>query len=358
MKKLITLLSLAVVGLSFGQEEEPKFNFSGSIDAYFRTNMNSGNDGQPDVYNEDGTFASPSLFGQAPPSAFANQPGFALGMANIVASYEGETVGFVADLMFGPRADAAILDDANPINQMYMYWNVNDMMTLTMGRFNTFYGYEVISTPGNFNYSTSHLFSFGPFSHNGLKADFKINDDFTAMVAFMNPTDVTTFNNADADYYIGSTTGDYALGFQLGYKGQYFNVLSSQGNLGIDFTGGFDLTDGIYLGINAAKMADEDGDGTGFYGAALYPQLTMSDTFSWGMRLEYFVVEEVFSGDDLKVFTPTITANYSIGDLTIKPELRLDSANEDIFIDSDSEFGTGANTAILSSFVLGAVYTF
>ena len=29
MKKLITLMSLAVVGLAFGQEEEPKFNVTG-----------------------------------------------------------------------------------------------------------------------------------------------------------------------------------------------------------------------------------------------------------------------------------------------------------------------------------------
>jgi hypothetical protein len=338
MKKLITLMSLAVVGLSFGQEEEPKFNFSGSVDAYFRTNMTSGNDGSA---------------GQAPPSSFVDTPGFSLGMANVVASYEGETVGFVADLMFGPRADAAILDEANPINQMYMYWNVNDKLTLTMGRFNTFYGYEVISTPGNFNYSTSHLFSFGPFSHNGIKADYAIDSDWSAMVAIMNPTDVTTSNS----------TGDYAVGFQLGYKGQYFNVLESQGTLGLDFTGGFDLTDNLFLGINAAKQdydetvvtvdettGDVLNETDGFYGVALYPQFTSSDTFSWGMRLEYFMFDDSF---DTSVFTPTLTANYSVGDLTIKPELRLDSASEDLFTDAD-----GGPTGALSSFVLGAVYTF
>ena len=329
MKKLITLMSLAVVSLSFAQEEEPKFNFSGSVDAYFRTNMTSGNDGGA---------------GQAPPSSFVDTPGFSLGMANVVASYEGETVGFVADLMFGPRADAAILDDANPINQMYMYWNVNDKLTLTMGRFNTFYGYEVISTPGNFNYSTSHLFSFGPFSHNGIKADYDLGNDWSTMVAIMNPTDVTTSN----------PTGDYAVGFQLGYKGQYFNVLESQGTLGIDFTGGFDMTDSIFLGINAAKQTYDDGAGTDFYGVALYPQFTTSDTFSWGMRLEYFTLEEAApNGDDLSVFTPTLTANYSVGDLLIKPEIRLDSASEDLFTDAD-----GGATGALSSFVLGAVYTF
>ncbi|MEC8830438.1 MAG: outer membrane beta-barrel protein [Bacteroidota bacterium] len=329
MKKLITLMSLAVVSLSFAQEEEPKFNFSGSVDAYFRTNMTSGNDGGA---------------GQAPPSSFVDTPGFSLGMANVVASYEGETVGFVADLMFGPRADAAILDGANPINQMYMYWNVNDKLTLTMGRFNTFYGYEVISTPGNFNYSMSHLFSFGPFSHNGIKADYDLGNDWSTMVAIMNPTDVTTSN----------PTGDYAVGFQLGYKGQYFNVLESQGTLGLDFTGGFDMTDSIFLGINAAKQTYDDGAGIDFYGVALYPQFTTSDTFSWGMRLEYFTFEDHPAfGDDISVFTPTLTANYSVGDLTIKPELRLDSASEDLFTDAD-----GGATGALSSFVLGAVYTF
>jgi hypothetical protein len=53
------------------------------------------------------------------------------------------------------------------------------------------------------------------------------------------------------------------------------------------------------------------------------------------------------------VITPTLTANYSVGNLTIKPELRLDIADEDIFIDNDGEASGN-----LSSFVLGAVYSF
>ncbi|HAE72380.1 MAG TPA: porin, partial [Flavobacteriaceae bacterium] len=42
----------------------------------------------------------------------------------------------------------------NIVNQLYMYWNVSDKVTLTMGNFNTFLGYEVISPAANFNYST------------------------------------------------------------------------------------------------------------------------------------------------------------------------------------------------------------
>ena len=47
-------------------------------------------------------------------------------------------------------------------------------MTVTLGNFNTFLGYEVISPAANFNYSTSYMFSYGPFSHTGMKLDFSV----------------------------------------------------------------------------------------------------------------------------------------------------------------------------------------
>ena len=50
-------------------------------------------------------------------SSFANNTGFALGMANIIASYEGEKVGVVADLVFGPRGT-----DATFASPMYSAW--------------------------------------------------------------------------------------------------------------------------------------------------------------------------------------------------------------------------------------------
>src|SRR6056300_164783 len=137
MKKFITLSMFLMACSLFAQEEttEKKLSISGSVDAYYRANFDAPNDENA----------------IAPGSSFANLPGFALGMANIVASYEGEKVGFVADLVFGPRGTDAVF--ASPmysstgqiINQLYAYWNVSDAVTLTMGNFNTFLGYEVIS---------------------------------------------------------------------------------------------------------------------------------------------------------------------------------------------------------------------
>ena len=72
MKKLLTIMSLAFVGFTFGQEEEPKFNVTGSVDAYFRANLTAAND--PGA----GDF-----------SLFNNDSGFSAGLANVTFSYEG-----------------------------------------------------------------------------------------------------------------------------------------------------------------------------------------------------------------------------------------------------------------------------
>lgn len=328
----------------FSQEEEeteeaPKFTFSGTVDAYYRANLNSANSG-----------ANYS----APGSSFANLPGFALGMANVIAGYEGEKVGFVADLVFGPRGTDAVF--ASPmysltgdiVNQLYVYWNVSDNITLTFGNWNTFLGYEVISPAANFNYSTSYLFSYGPFSHTGLKADFDLGNDFSLMLAVMNPTDLTEFN----------PNGKYAFGAQLGYSGQFLNFVADDGAFEIDFTGGFDLSEEFFLGINAAYFDGAD-DGPGFYGAALYPQYKTSENFTIGLRGEYFAEHDGEFGaigtgvEDSSVFAVTLTGSATIGDLIIKPELRLDSTSDDAFLDAD-----GAPISSLSSFLLAAIYSF
>jgi hypothetical protein len=352
MKKFITISMFFVAFSLFAQEEteeKKKFSFSGSVDAYYKTNLSG-----PNVAFDDGDGGSYFL---TPSTSFANRSGFSLGMANLIASYEGEKVGFVADLVFGPRGEDAVflsIGSSNIVNQLYVYWNVSKKVELTFGNFNTFLGYEVISPVGNFNYSTSYMFSYGPFSHTGLKADFQLSDDFSLMLAVMNSTDYTEVN----------LDGSYTFGAQLGYSNQYLNVIygdqtgTSGPTFQIDYTGGFDVSDSFFLGINATY---NDTDGASFYGAALYPQITTSDSFAIGLRVEYFAETEGGAGaiggydtsGDANVFDITLTGSYTVGDLIIKPELRLDSASEEVFWDKDLE-----GTKSLSSFLLAAIYKF
>ncbi len=325
------------------KEEEKKFSLSGSVDTYFRSNFNASNDPR----NANGAVA--------PGSSFANLPGFSLGMVNLIGAYEGDDVGFVADLVFGPRGEDAVFaspayktnGSSNIVNQLYVYWNVSEKVKLTIGNFNTFLGYEVISPTGNFNYSTSYLFSYGPFSHAGLKADFTLSESSTLMLAIMNPTDATEFN----------PSGSYALGAQLGISDQFFNVLIDPAFFEIDFTGGFDLTDTVFLGVNAAYLNGKN-NRPGFYGAALYPQIATSDSFKLGLRAEYFKEDGTFGAigsgvANSSVFATTLSGNYTVGDLTIIPELRLDSGSDNFFLNNSN-----APASSLSSFLLAAVYKF
>lgn len=326
------------VAVSFTQvtpeAKDKKVLFSGSVDAYYRTNLSA---------TDRAIFNTNNDQPLAPETSFANQTGFALGFVNAIATYEGKKTGAVADLVFGPRGEQAIT--GLNINQLYAYWAITKNTKLTIGRFNTFLGYEVIAPTTNFNYSTSYLFSNGPFSHTGVKVDFDLGNDFSLMLAFINVTDVD--NNL---------SGNYGTGLQLGYSGHYLNFYyDNTANLGfeVDYTGGFDFNDVLFLGINIAYA---DNDGTGFSGMALYPQLALSNTFKIGLRGELFGAHTEANDDLPRVFAATLTGNVVIDDnLILKPEIRLDSWSDDFepFFDNDL-----TPSKSLSSFVLAAIYSF
>ena len=355
MKKLLTLAFVFATLITYSQEtetDEPKkkFSFSGSVDAYYRANIGAPNGGENH---------------QTPNTSFANGNGFAIGMANAIFAYEGKKVGAVADLVFGPRGVDAVFgslqwdidgdgvadlgNSSQVVNQLYVYWNVSEKVTLTFGNFNTFLGYEVISPTGNFNYSTSYMFSYGPFSHTGLKMDWAMTDDLSLMLAVMNDNDLTNFN----------PTNNYTLGAQLGYKGTYLNFLYGP-QFQVDLTTGFDITDSFYLGLNSTYYKNNDDDGS-FYGVAIYPQLATSESFTLGFRAEYFAEGDGGVGaiggydedGDANAFEFTLTGNYAIGDLMIIPEFRIDTTSEDTFLDNDLE-----PTGSLASFLVAAVYKF
>jgi len=335
MKKIILSAIMLTGMLTFAQDEkEGKLTISGSVDVY-------GQGGADDAV--------------IAPTSFANDNGFGVGMVNTVFAYETEKAGVVADLVYGPRGEEATFGaDAGTstriINQAYAYYNLNEKLTFTLGRFNTYYGYEVISPVGNANYSTSYLFSSGPFSHTGLKADYAVTEDFSIMAAVMNPTDAFN-NNADVD------NNDFIYGLQLAYVGQYLNFEygdqdgdGTDGNtFRVDYTGGFDINETYSVGINGAynttKLAGED---RGFYGGALYLTGALSEDLSLTLRPEFFT--EFFGADNkAEVTAITLSATKSLtSNLSVIAEVRYDNS------DAGSLLVNGEYTNAL----VAAVYSF
>jgi hypothetical protein len=375
------LLALLISSAAFGQDADSTktFTLSGSIDVYGRTAFGTRN-GVLDSYG--------------PSSAFANLKGFSLGMANLIASYNGEKVGFVADLVFGPRGNDAVFNaDAEVgsytgqriINQMYGYLKLGDAVTLNLGQFNTFLGYEVISPTVNVNYSTSYLFSYGPFTHTGLRADFDFGNGMVGKLAVMNPTDMLEFNPVNTytvGAQIGKTTDAGGIWLNLLYGDQDGKLdtdvdpdgTESAGSLfQVDLTTGWNLSESFYLGFNTSyqtvadgevvdgnSIDDIGGDATSFFGVALYPKFTLSDAFALGLRGEYFSIKKGhldiigLDGDgDGNVIALTASGNYSIGNLMLIPEIRLDKTSEDSFLKKD-----GDPTDSMISLLFAAVYKF
>lgn len=377
-QKLRHLFCLALVGFSvtaLAQDSTKTFTFGGSIDTYYRTSFKTTN-----------PYAGGSY---APSTSFADLKGFSLGMVNLVASYQGEKAGFVADVVFGPRGKAAVFGTATGqaiINQAYAYYKFSDAVTLNLGQFNTFLGYEVISPAVNVNYSTSYLFSWGPFNHTGLRADFAFGEGMVAKLAIMNPTDIVEFNPVNT-YTFGAQigkTGDFGgiwLNFLYGdqdgtLEEEDFDVIESSagGLFQADITAGFNISETFYLGLNASHqtvaageeftaggaVVDSDGDASSFTGVALYPKLTLSENFALGLRAEYFMIKnshlDLFTLDtdgDGNVMEFTLSGNYKVGGFTFIPEFRIDMTSEDSFLDSDGEA-----TSLMPSLTMAAVYKF
>jgi hypothetical protein len=330
MKKLILSLLFVSSLLATAQEKEDKgtFTLSGTVDVYGTANFADGS-GTPGIL-----IANPE-----------NANGFGLGFANTVFAYEKGKAGVVADIAFGPKADDANL--AGAINQLYAYYKASDKVTITAGQFNTFLGYEVISPAANFNYTVSYLFNAGPFSHTGIKLDYAASDDLSFLVALTNSHAISS-----AD---GNVGGEMQIGGQIGYKGQYLNLIYGgvdgsgiTDNIFLDYTGGFDVSDSFFVGLNAAYSNSADAD-AGYQGVALYLQNTFSDTFALGFRPEFF---QANGASDASVTAFTLTANASLtANLKLITDLRLDSS-EDAAIEV-----FGAEKSV-SAITIAAVYSF
>jgi spore coat protein U-like protein len=388
MKKFTSVFCLlALLATSYtvsAQDSTKTFTLSGSIDTYAHTTFGARN-------VDYGTYG--------PTTSFANLKGFALGMVNLVASYSGEKAGFTADLVFGPRGSDAVFasggyrnlvdaGSAQIINQMYAFYKVSDAVTFNLGQFNTFVGYEVISPAINANYSTSYLFSNGPFNHTGLRVDFAFGEGMVAKLAVMNPTDILEFNPVNT-YTLGAQIGkttdaggvwlNFIMGDQDGKLDEDIDGIGDESSYGtltqLDLTTGWTLSDLFYLGANVSwqsigegEVFDVDGitgngrETSSFFGVAVYPKLTFSETFALAIRGEMFSAKKFhplaspFVTDidgDGSVFATTVTGNIKAGGLTIMPEIRLDTTSEDSFVTKD-----GDSSDSITSFTLAAVYKF
>lgn len=341
---IVTILLTFLVQHSYAQEETSAlpFEISGSVDLYYKYDFNG-------YESEDG---SGSIF-----TSFADQNNsVSIGMANLIIEKTVDKASFVADLAFGPRGQSSSIlngSDGNSfhLQNLYVSYAFTDKLSVTGGFMGTFVGYEVISPADNFNYSTSYLFSYGPFQNAGIKLNYEINDKVGFMVGLFNDwneyQDVNGLNDFGAQLRISPVENWDA----------YINFVTGKfSGTEIDLTTTYQITDKFFLGLNAADYTVADGD-AGFSGAALYAQIATSDAFALGIRGEVFKEKEFtaegISYESVPYTALTLSGNIYLGPLTIIPEIRTDFTDAERFTKSATEFSKSA-----AQFLVAAVYSF
>jgi hypothetical protein len=318
--------------------------FSGSVDTYYKYDFSGHNN---------------------IPTSFANeQNSISIGMIDLGMKKTVGNASFVGELSFGPRGQYESLPDAlnknlagssYHIQNLYVSYNLTSKFNLSMGYMSTFVGYEVISPAANFNYSTSYLFTNGPFQNAGFKATYAFSDKVSLMAGVFN------------DYWnvYQSAARVNTFGAQLTITPvknwtAYINLVTGPASgTEVDLTTNYQITDAFKLGLNAADFSAGNGFTGGFSGVALYPQLAVSKVVTLGLRGEYFTTKTgtyatagPAAGESVTGIT--FTANIKAGPLTFIPEIRLDnSSKNDLFTDSNNAFTSSATQVVVA-----AVYSF
>ncbi|WP_316831027.1 porin [Pedobacter aquatilis] len=338
MKKFLTaIFSMACTTCALAQETPTSpLEFSGSVDTYYKYD-----------------FAKRS---NIPTSFVSDHNSVSLGMIDLALKKKTGKASFVGEISFGPRGQSQSIPDAAAngssfhIQNLYINYDFSDQFSMTAGYMGTFIGYEVISPVGNFNYSTSYLFTNGPFQNAGIKATYKFSDKVSLMAGLFND-----WNLYSATRGVSSIGGQLMVSPVEGWTA-YLNVLSGADPYGYgtieDLTTSYQITKSFKLGLNAANydMADDAG---GYAGVALYPQVAVADAVTLGLRGEYFKTKDVGALKGTSYTGLTFTANIKSGGLTFIPEVRLDHNGDKPFLNK-----TGGAAPNAGQFSLAAVYAF
>jgi hypothetical protein len=350
-KLLAPVFAMGIVTISFAQDSTSAalLTVSGSADVYYKYDLG------------ESKWNTPTSFTQS-------HNRFELGMASIKLEHKTTKVDVVADLGFGKRAqDFSYTDEGilQAVKQLYVSYSPSSIVKFTAGSWATHVGYELVDPQSNRNYSMSYMFTNGPFSHTGLKADFTLGKS-GLMVGIANPTDFK--------YVPEGVINRKFLLAQYSYTGSdLFNAyINYVGGKGIDTTktNQFDLvltsklSDKFSLGFNGTVSNVQFWDGAknivglSWWGSALFLNADPSSKFGLTLRSEYFSDKnqlKIFTGtaDGAKIFANTLSLNFKVDNLTIIPEFRIDNASEEIFMKKD-----GAPTKTAANVLLAAVYSF
>lgn len=342
LNALITIAALSLTSDAIAQESaDSPMQITGSADVYYKYDFAK----RPNI----ATYFD------------SDNNSLALGMLDVALKKSTGKTSFVGEISFGPRGQFQSIPngDGSPSNasnsfhiqNLYASYAFTEKFSMTAGYMSTFIGYEVIAPTGNFNYSTSYLFSYGPFQNAGIKGTYAFSDKASLMVGLFN--DWNVYQDFNGMSHIGA---QLMLSPVKGWTA-YLNVLSgspdgAKNGTVLDLTTSYQITEKVKIGLNTADYSVKGGGGYG--GAALYLQNAFTPTVALGLRGELFKQKGVADIAAKDVSSITVSGNLKSGGLTFIPEIRFDNDSSSGFFKSDGI----SSTRNASQFSFAVVYAF
>jgi len=336
--------------------------FSGFVDTYYSLNF-----GHP---APEGTT---DTAGNQPIRAFDIQADkFSLNLVELAfqkAPTAQTPVGFRIDLDFGPGA--SIVNLAEPdggtasqnIEQAYVTYvaPLGKGLTIDMGKFVTWMGYEVIESKDNWNYSRGILFTWAiPFYHAGLRLTLPVTDTLSVAVMGVNGWNNVTSNNAGKD--VGAEivfTGIPKVSLVANGIWGSFGVDGNRRDV-YDFIATITPTDKLSIAANA-DYGTQDVGNSSWYGVAGYLRYAFTDAVATALRAEWYKDQDgTTTGIAQTLGEVTVTGEWKIAKaLLTRLEFRRDWSNQLQFYNGNGPLSAGGfNAHSQDTLELGVVYTF
>jgi hypothetical protein len=276
--------------------------------------------------------------------------------------------GFRIDLAFGPVADLGGPDlGTTGLNntaaaiyrhllQAYASAKLFDKLTIDFGKFYTSAGAEIFENSGNWLASRSMIFTYGPYTHAGLRMNYAVNDYLTIQGSIINGWDNVALSLSPKMYNVSA-----------------FLNLPTGTTVAFNFYGGpqatvnprllFDLvvaqTVGAF-GINLNAIFGNEKDAN-WYAGALMAKYQFGDHVRVAGRVEYFDDTAGFRTGiaNSRYLNSTLGIGYIVtnpdafGSFEIRPEFRHDQqlgGDSSVFVGGTSTSQTTVSLTMLAWF--------
>ena len=353
MKKITLLfVVIAMQFFAFSQDsifikkDKNPFILTGSIDGYYQFNFNNPTTAP---YNSITSFTQ-------------SNKSFELGMASIKVDHSFGKVGATVDIGFGRRVEEFAYNDTNtlqPVKQLYITYAPSPAIKFSFGTWATHVGYELVDPYLNRNYSMSYVFTKGPFTHTGVKADINLGGKTAMMVGVSNPIDYRTSPASPKTLIAQLSTASKNDRFKVYYNFVTGKQTAHRKVIQNDLVATYLVNQKFSVGFNGTvQTVKTDVDSTGKFISGSWQGLVLYlnyDPLKWlglTFRNEYIDDKDQVLGLK-KVYTPTLSANIKIDNLTLIPEFRYQQLGNPLFYKNQT-----TTTSTTGSFILAAVYHF